>query len=111
MPAVTRYRNHSKTYATPRTPYVKTRILSELELMGKNGLRNKREIYKARFMLSNIRTTAKTLLTMEESNPKRKFEGEALLRRLHTMGILEEDKNSLDYILALKVEDIIKRRL
>lgn len=58
-------------------------------MVGKSGLRNKREIYKARFMLSKIRSTAKNLLTLEESNPKRRFEGEALLRRLHTLGILD----------------------
>ena len=58
-------------------------------MVGKSGLRNKREIYKARFMLSKIRSTAKNLLTLEESNPKRRFEGEALLRILHTLGILD----------------------
>ena len=76
-------------YSTPRRPFVGSRIKSELELMGKSGLRNKQEIYKAKFMLSNIRSTAKNLLTLEESNPKRKLEGEALLRRLHTLGILD----------------------
>lgn len=66
MPAVTKLRVHSKTYNTPKKPYVGTRIKSELEQVGKYGLRCKREIYRAKFMLRKIRKTARTLLTLEE---------------------------------------------
>ena len=111
MPAVSRHRNFSKTYNTPRRPYVSSRILGELELVGKYGLRCKREIYGAKFMLRKIRSTARELLTLEPTDQKRQFEGDALLRRLHLLGILDQDKNELDYVLALSVEDILKRRL
>lgn len=111
MPAVTKLRVHSKTYNTPKKPYVGTRIKSELEQVGKYGLRCKREIYRAKFMLRKIRKTARTLLTLEEHDQKRQFEGKALLRRLHILGILESEKNELDYVLALKVEDLLNRRL
>lgn len=111
MPANSRLRNHTKTYNTPRRPYVASRIKSELELVGKFGLRCKREIYRAKFMLRKIRKTARILLTLEPHDPKRLFEGDALLRRLHILGILESDKNELDYVLSLKVEDLLKRRL
>ena len=62
-------------------------------------------------MLRKIRKTARNLLTLEVEDPKRKFEGDALLRRLHILGVLENDKNELDYVLSLKVEDLLKRRL
>ena len=51
------------------------------------------------------------MLTLDEKDPKRLFEGPALLRRLHRYGILEEDKNELDYVLSLKTEDFLERRL
>merc|ERR1712036_138841 len=50
-------------------------------------------------------------LTLEEKNPKRLFEGNALLSRLVRIGVLEEDKMKLDYVLALKIEDFLERRL
>merc|ERR1712185_436147 len=44
-------------------------------------------------------------------DPKRLFEGNALLRRLVRDGILEEDQMKLDYVLNLKAEDFFERRL
>merc|ERR1712060_80671 len=47
----------------------------------------------------------------EERDPRRLFEGNALLRRLVRIGVLEEDKMKLDYVLGLKIEDFLERRL
>jgi small subunit ribosomal protein S9e len=39
------------------------------------------------------------------------FEGNALIRRLVRIGVLDETKLKLDYVLALKIEDFLERRL
>ena len=39
------------------------------------------------------------------------FTGNALLRRLVRIGVLEEGRMKLDYVLSLKVEDFLERRL
>ncbi|XP_044155535.1 40S ribosomal protein S9-like [Bufo gargarizans] len=82
-----------------------------LKLIGEYGLRNKREVWRVKFTLAKIRKAARELLTLDEKDLKRLFEGNALLRRLVRIGVLDEGKMKLDYILGLKIEDFLERRL
>jgi len=111
MPKVSSLRNHSKTSKTPRRPFEKERLDQELKLIGEYGLKNKREVWRVQRTLSHIRAAARQLLTKDEKDEKRLFEGAALLRRLHRYGILDENQNKLDYVLALKIQDFLERRL
>merc|ERR1711982_244129 len=101
----------SKTYTTPRRPFEKARLDQELKLIGEYGLRNKREVWRVKYSLAKIRTAARTLLTLEEKDHRRLFEGNALLRRLVRIGVLEESRMKLDYVLGLKIGDFLERRL
>jgi len=47
----------------------------ELKLIGEFGLRNKREVWRVKYVLTKIRTAARELLTLEEKDPRRLFEG------------------------------------
>lgn len=109
MPSVPR--NQSKTFSTPKRPFESERLDAELKLCGEFGLRNKREIYRIGLQLSKIRRAARELLTRDEKDPKRLFEGNALIRRLVRAGILTEDRMKLDYVLSLSIEDFLERRL
>ncbi|KAJ3374982.1 40S ribosomal protein S9 [Allomyces arbusculus] len=101
----------SKTYKVPRRPFEAERMDQELKLIGQYGLRNKREIWRIGLILSKIRRAARELLTLDEKNAKRLFEGNALIRRLIRIGVLDESKAKLDYVLGLKIEDFLERRL
>ena len=100
-----------KTFKRPCPPYEKEHLDSELKLVGEYGLRCKRELWRVQYALSLTRNAARELLTLDEKNPKRIFEGEALLRRMNHYGLLDETQNKLDYVLALTVENFLERRL
>ncbi|MEX2707282.1 MAG: 30S ribosomal protein S4 [Candidatus Freyarchaeota archaeon] len=97
-----------KKYRTPRHPWQKDRIHNELILVGKYGLRNKREVWRASTMLRGIRDQARRFLALpdEEQEKSRKL----LVGRLNRLGILPPDA-SLDDVLLLRVDDILNRRL
>ena len=105
-----KYRNRSKVFKTPRRPFEKERLDSELKIIGQYGLKNKREVWRVQMGLGKIRNAARELLTLEEKDPRRIFEGAALLRRLHRMGVLDEDTNKLDFVFNLKIENFLERR-
>ena len=102
---------HSKVFTTPRRPFEKARLDQELKLIGEYGLKNKREVWRVKYTLAKIRKAARDLLTLEERDPRRLFEGNALLRRLVRIGVLDESRMKLDYVLGLKLEDFLERRL
>ncbi len=62
-------------------------------------------------MLAKIRKAARELLILPETDPRRLFEGEALVNRMMRLGVLKEDEKRLDYVLGLTVPQFLERRL
>jgi small subunit ribosomal protein S9e len=79
--------------------------------VGEYGLRNKRELWRVQMVLSKIRKAARTLLTLDDDDAQRIFEGQALMRRMYKYGLLNETQDKLDYVLALQPNDFLERRL
>ena len=104
-------RNYSKTAKAPRRPFEKSRLDSELRVVGEYGLKNKREVWRVMYALSKIRSAARYLLTLDEDNETRQFQGQALLRKLVRMGLLNDGEKKLDYALAMTCEKMLERRL
>uniref|UniRef100_A0A7S2V9P4 Ribosomal protein S4/S9 N-terminal domain-containing protein n=1 Tax=Fibrocapsa japonica TaxID=94617 RepID=A0A7S2V9P4_9STRA len=111
MPKISARRNHRKTSKTPRRPYEKERLDQELKLCGEYGLRCKREIWRVQLALAKIRKAARELLTLEPKDPRRLFEGPALLRRMSRYGLLMDDEKELDFVLQLSTQKLLERRL
>ena len=78
----------SKTFKKPRRPFEKERLDNELKTVGEFGLRNKRELWRVQFALNKLRNASRLLLTLDEKDPKRIFEGEAIMRRMYRYGLL-----------------------
>ena len=105
------YRNYSKTSDNPKRPFEKERLDSELLLIGKYGLKNKREVWRVQYLLTRIRKAARELLTLEKDDPRRLFEGQALIDRMMRIGVLGKKENQLDYVLSLTTQKFLERRL
>jgi small subunit ribosomal protein S9e len=105
------YRVYSKTSKTPRRPFEKERIDAELKLVGEYGLKNKREVWRVQLLLAKVRKVARTLMTLDEKNTQRIFEGAALINRLTVIGLLNENEQKLDYCLGLTTDKLLDRRL
>ncbi len=97
-----------KKYETPRFPWRTDVLMSELKLLGQYGLRNKRELWRHKTMLSKFRSIARSLLG-KPAEEREKLEKQ-LLNKLQRLGILHENA-VLDDVLDLTVEDILERRL
>merc|ERR1712226_481303 len=105
------YQNYGKTFRKPKRPFEKERLDGEMKIIGEYGLKNKREVWRVQYALAKIRKAARNLLTLEEKDETRIFEGEALLRRMSRLGLLNENERKLDYILGLTLPKFMERRL
>ncbi|HID16896.1 TPA: 30S ribosomal protein S4 [Candidatus Bathyarchaeota archaeon] len=101
-------RKQRKKYDTPRHPWRREQLEAELKLLGEYGLRNKRELWRYKTMLSKIRAIARSLLGKPESE-RRKLESQ-YLPKLVRLGLLPENAE-IDDILDLEVKDLLERRL
>ena len=97
-----------KQYNSPGHPYQKPRIEAELVLVGRYGLRNKRELWKARTLMGKFRAQARSILALQEE--EREVQENLLISKLSRLGIVQEGTTS-DEILGMEVEAILKRRL
>jgi len=100
-----------KRYETPMHPWKESRIKSERELIKKYGLKNHKEVWKAKTYLGKHREQARELLAkIGTASPQAKKESDQLLVHLTRMGILSMGA-SLDDVLALETEAVLSRRL
>jgi len=100
-----------KKYETPLHPWKESRIKSERELIKKYGLKNHKEVWKAKTYLGKHREQARELLAkVGTTNPQVEKESDQLLLHLTRMGILSMGA-SLDDVLALEIESVLSRRL
>jgi small subunit ribosomal protein S4 len=103
--------SNTKFYETPNHPYQGERIASESGLVGKYGLKNKEELWKAQSELRNVRREARKLLGRAQGDAEAAgLEAREFLDRLKRLGVLGE-QDELDDVLSLEVTDLLERRL
>ena len=98
-------------FDTPPHPWKKARIEEEHLIQANHGLKNMREIWKAKSQLRRHRRQAMRLIgTLDTSEGHGMREKDDLLRSLHLKGFISKDA-ILDDILSLNAETILNRRL
>ena len=98
-------------YDTPSHPWKADRIEEEHAIQGNHGLKNMKEIWKAKSQLRRHRRQAMRLIgNIDTTEGHGKREREDLLRSLHHKGLIESDADLGD-ILSLSTEDMLNRRL
>ena len=98
-------------FDTPSHPWKAARIEEEHAIKAQHGLKNMREIWKAKSQLRRHRRQAMCLIGMVDTTEGHgKREMEDLLASLNNKGLISSDA-ILDDILSLGTEDILNRRL
>ncbi|WP_254534763.1 30S ribosomal protein S4 [Halomarina litorea] len=102
---------NTKFYETPNHPFQGERIAEEGGLVGRYGLKNKEELWRAQSELRSYRREARKLLGRAQGDAEAaEQEGQEFLQSLRRTGILG-DQDGLDDILSLDVTDVLERRL
>jgi small subunit ribosomal protein S4 len=94
-----------KKFERPLKPWEKERRETERKLLQDYGLRRKHEIWRLESILRNYRRIARNLAARRDKEKEK-----ILLDKLFKMGLINKDA-SLDNVLALKIENILDRRL
>ena len=103
--------NNTKFYETPNHPFQGERIAAEGDLLSRDGLKNKEELWRAQSELRGYRREARRLIGEAQGDTTVAAEaGEEFLARLKRIGVLDEG-DSLDDVLSLDETDILERRL
>ena len=101
----------TRKYDSPKHPWKKARIEEEHKLQSNYGLKNMKEIWKAKSQLRRYRQQAMKLIgRVDTTEDHWSREKQDLLSSLQRKGILSDD-STIDDVLVLSVENVLDRRL
>jgi len=96
-------------YSRPRHPWEKTRIEEEAKLKEKYAFKNKKELWKMKSFLTDLRKQARELIAKKDTK-QGMLEIKQLLNKCHRLGLLPKNAK-LEDVLGLSTTDILERRL
>ncbi|MBM1154481.1 30S ribosomal protein S4 [archaeon] len=99
---------HRKKWRAPYHPWKRDLLMQELELVGRYGLRNKRELWRVKAEVSRVRRIIRGILSKPREEQERI--GGPVLARLKRLGVLPPDA-TFDDVLDLKPEQFLERRI
>ncbi len=101
-----------RKYDTPAHPWEGDRIKEENELLMKYGLKNKRELWRAKSYIRGLRAQSRELQArLRSGDPQAKIETDQLLAKCARMSLLTMEGATLNDVLSLNTEAVLSRRL
>lgn len=101
-----------RSFDTPSHPWQGERIKEEALLVKQYGLKSKKELWKAKTILRNLRKQSRDLQArLRTGEPQAKIETENLLRKCARIGLLPMEGTRLDDVLGLSDVALLERRL
>lgn len=101
-----------RSYDTPSHPWQGERIKEEAILVKQYGLKNKKELWKAKTILRNLRKQSRDLQArLRIGEHQAKMETENLLHKCARIGLLPMEGTRLDDVLGLSDLALLDRRL
>jgi len=102
-------RRPRKKWRGPTNPWISSALGDEMRLLGKYGLRNKRELYVAAAVARKYRRMERSFFALPpEERTARESE---LIKRLYEAGYLPSPEGTSDAVLSMGVEAVLERRL
>ncbi len=98
----------NRKYATPSHPWQRLRLDEERKLVSQYGFKNKKEAWKAAYILKGFKNQAKRLIA--NMTRQGELEKKQLISRLKRYG-LADDGTKMEGVLNLNINDIMNRRL
>lgn len=98
----------SRVWKRPKRPLNYDFMMEDLNTLGIYGLKNKRELWKARTELSRVRHQARSLLALRQEIREQKEP--ILMKSLVRIGLVR-DGATLDDVLNLDINTMLSRRL
>ena len=100
-----------RKYETPAHPWEGDRIKEENELLMKYGLKNKRELWRAKSYVRSLRAQSRELQArLRSGDPQAKTETDQSLARCARLSLLPQEGATLNDVLSLNIEAILSRR-
>jgi len=100
-----------RKYDTPSHPWRSDRIKNETDIQSRYGLKNKREVWKAKSLVRNFRVQSRDLQARLRTGEKQaEIEMKQLLDKCGRLGLLPSEGTTLNDVLAINVENILSRR-
>jgi len=101
-----------RKYDTPAHPWEGDRIKEENELLMKYGLKNKRELWRAKSYVRGLRSQSRELQArLRSKDPQAKIEADQLLAKCARLSLLTQEGSTLNDVLTLNIEAVLSRRL
>ena len=101
-----------RTYQTPSHPWQGERIKEEAIVVKEYGLKNKRELWKAKTQVRDLRKQSRDLQARTRTGSEQaKMEANNLLTACAKIGLLPMEGATLDDVLGLQTKSMLERRL